>query len=189
MVIKKLINYIINRFYCNETIVLYNLKSHDAYNPIKSVAIIKHATIDNLKDILYFQPERYIDIFKNFLAQGDKGYFAYIDNKCIHRSWVKTNEQTVYFHWAYPYKLKRNEVFVHYCETAPQARGKNVYPHVLSTIIEEHRNKDVLISINNNNIPSKKGVEKVGFRERERIKIIVVLGFKIIKRIVKDSIG
>lgn len=178
MIIKKIINFIKNRFYTNDTIVLYSLKNYQIQT---SVATIKHATNENLKDVLYFQPQRYIDIFKNFLSLKDKGYFAYLQDKCIHRSWLKSNEQIVHPHWAYPYKLKENEVFIHYCETAPEARGKNIYPHVLSNIIEENQGKDILISVNDENIASKKGVEKVGFRERERVIVLIILGMKFIK--------
>ncbi|MCT7506067.1 hypothetical protein N5T62_08260 [Aliarcobacter cryaerophilus] len=176
--LRKLYKYLKVRIFLNETIVVYDLKNHQQQT---SVATIKHATNENLKDVLYFQPQRYIDIFKNFLSLGDKGYFAYLQDKCIHRSWVKSNEQIVQPHWAYPYKLKENEVFIHYCETAPEARGKNIYPHVLSNIIKEHQDKDILISVNDENIASKKGVEKVGFRERERVKVLILLGMKFIK--------
>jgi len=162
--LRKLYKYLKVRIFLKETVITYNLKNHQEQT---SVATIKHATNENLKDVLYFQSKRYINIFKNFLILGDKGYFAYLQDKCIHRSWVKSNEQVVYPHWAYPYKLKKDEVFIHYCETAPEARGKNIYPHVLSNIIKGHQDKDILISVNDENIASKKGVEKVGFRERE----------------------
>lgn len=182
--ILKVWNFIISRFYLNETIVLYKLKNYQSQT---SVATIKHATNENLKDVLYFQHERYINIFKTFLSLEDKGYFAYLKDKCIHRSWLKGNQQVVHPHWAYPYKLKENEIFIHYCETAPEARGKNIYPHVLSNIIEEHQDKEILISVNDENIASKKGVEKVGFRERERVKVIIILGMKFIKKITKEN--
>lgn len=38
---------------------------------------------------------------------------------------------------------------------------------MLSNIIEDHQDKEILISVNERNIGSIKGVEKVGFRERE----------------------
>lgn len=72
-----------NRLYVNETIVVYSLKNNQLQN---SIATIKHATKDNLKDILYFQHEKYLDVFKNFLYTGDKGYLGYLENNCIHRS-------------------------------------------------------------------------------------------------------
>lgn len=119
--LKKLLNYIKSRLYINETIVLFSLKNYQSQT---SVANIKHATDDNLKDVLYFQHKKYIDIFNNFLSLGDKGYFGYLKGRCIHRSWVKLNEQIVYPHWASPYKLKKDEISIHYCATAPEARGK-----------------------------------------------------------------
>ncbi len=176
--LRKLYKYLKVRIFLKETVVLYRLQNHQIQS---SVAIVKHSTYKNITDILYFQSQRYIDTFKNFLSLGDKGYFAYLQDKCIHRSWLKSNEQIVHPHWAYPYKLKENEVFIHYCETAPEARGKNIYPHVLSNIIKEHQDKDILISVNDENIASKKGVEKVGFRERERVKVLILLGMKFIK--------
>jgi len=182
--LKKLLNFIKSRLYINETIILYSLKNYQSQT---SLATVKHATGDNLKDILYFQDERYLDIFKNFLLLGDKGYFGYLQDKCIHRSWLKGNQQTVYPHWLIPHKLKENEVFIHYCETAPEARGKNIYPYALSNIIEEHQDKEILISVNDENIASKKGVEKVGFRERERVKVLMILGMKFIKKTTKEN--
>lgn len=176
--LKKLLNYIKTRLYINEIIILYSLKNYQSQT---SVATIKHTTGDNIKDILHFQHERYINIFKDFLSLGDKGYFGYLQDKCIHRSWLKGNGQVIHPHWVYPYKLKENEVFIHYCETAQEARGKNIYPYVLSNIIEEHQDKEILISVNDENIASKKGVEKVGFRERERVKVLILLGMKFIK--------
>ncbi len=175
---KKINRLLFKRIYVSELIIIYRLNDLVDHN---SVATIKHVTDDNIEDVLYFQHQRYIEIFKNFLSLGDKGYFAYIKDKCIHRSWVKSRKQIVHPHWAYPYKLKENEIFIHYCETAPEARGINIYPHVLSNIIEEHKNKDILISVNDKNTASKKGVEKVGFRESERVRVLILLGVKLIK--------
>lgn len=76
--LSKLLNYINTRLYINEIIVIYSLKN---YQPQTSVATIKHATYENIKDVLYFQTHKYIDIFKNFLSLDDKGYLAYLQGK------------------------------------------------------------------------------------------------------------
>lgn len=76
----------------------------------------------------------------------------------------------VYPHFAYPYKsykLKDDEVFIHYCETAPMARGLGIYPFVLSKIINDFFNKKKIISVDAKNTPSIRGIKKVGFKERE----------------------
>ena len=109
-----------------------------------------------------------MEVFRNFLALGDHGYYAYLDDKCVHRSWVKSNEQVVYPHLAYSMKLKPNQHFIHYCETARQARGKGIYPAVSSKIVEVLKDKgEILMSINANNIASIKGAQMAGFVERE----------------------
>jgi hypothetical protein len=182
--LKKLLSYIKARLYIDETIILYSLQNHQVQT---SVATIKHATNENISDVLSFQHPRYLEVFKNFLSLGDRGYLGYIKDKCIHRSWLKGGEQVVHPHWASPYKLQKNEIFIHYCETSTEARGKNVYPHVLSNIIEEYKGNEILICVNKENIASIKGVEKVGFRERERVKVLVILGMKFIKKTTKEN--
>ena len=185
MFIKTIINYVNSRLYTKDTVILFNLQNHKNQS---SVASIKHATDKNIFDILHFQNTKYIDVFKKFLSLGDKGYLGYLKGVCIHRSWVKENMQVINLHWASRYKLKRNEIIIHYCETAPEARGKNIYGHVLSTIIEEHKNKNILISINEKNKISIKVAQKVGFRETEREKILVIMGIKFIKKTIKNDL-
>lgn len=178
--IKKLYRFVFMRLYVNDCVIIYKHKEHIS---VSSIAQIQKVKSNSLQDVLQFQHPKYVKIFQNFLSLGDKGYYAYLGKKCIHRSWVKGNEQIVYPHWAYLYKLKDNEVFIHYCETAPEARGKRIYPHVLSTIAEEYKDKNILISVNDKNIASKKGIEKVGFKEVIRIKILIILGIKYIKEV------
>ncbi len=180
---KKLIRYIKNRLYVKEILIMFTVEEQI---PQTSNAMVMHINYLNLNDILNFQHQRYIDIFKKFLKIGDRGYFAYLNNKCIHRSWVKSNEQIVYLHWALPYRLKKNEIFIHYCETAPEVRGKNIYPHVLSKIIDEHQNKKIFILVNKKNIASIKAVRKVGFVSMQTIQIIIIFGIKI-KRVLANG--
>lgn len=161
----KIYKFIKARLYINDIIILYKLDKHIVQT---STADIYLASEKNLKDILSFQAQNYIKIFQDFLKIGDEGYFAYIKNICVHRSWVKKNEQIVYPHQFSPYQLKKDEIFIHYCETSSKYRGLNIYPHTLSTIIQNHKDKKILIAVNDKNIASKKGVEKVGFTHRER---------------------
>ncbi len=122
-----------------------------------------------MSDILTFQNRRCVDVFKNFISIGDCGYFAYVDGLCVHRSWVKHTPQIVNLHWALPMKLKKSEAFIHYCETAPSARGMHIYPAVLSRICNDFREKaSIMISCNAKNSASIRGITKAGFVERER---------------------
>ena len=97
-------------------------------------------------------------------------------------SWVKHTPQTVNLHWAVPMRLKKNEAFIHYCETAPSARGMNIYPAVLSRICNDFREKaSIMISCNAKNSASIRGIEKAGFRERERVQVLIIMGIKRVK--------
>ncbi len=176
---KRLYKFVCKRFYVNETLLLF---TDNKYNEVISLAIIKYATESNLSDILTFQNQRYIDMFKKFLAIGDCGYFAYVDGRCVHRSWVKHTSQTVNLHWALSMELKRNEAFIHFCETAPSARGNNIYPAVLSHIVRDFRDKaSVMISCNAKNSASIRSIEKAGFKEKERVQVMIIMGIKRIK--------
>lgn len=179
IIFKKAANYLKAKFFMYEEITIYRL---DEPKFIEANCIIKQVDYSNLEDVLNFQPSKYVGIFKDFLFNKDKGYYAYINGKCIHRSWVKHAPQKVFLHTHFAYTLKKNEIFIHYCETAPEARGKSVYPYVLSKIIDENIKSDILISVNKRNIPSRRGVEKVGFKEYYTIRIMVFLGFKFIKK-------
>lgn len=142
---------------------------------------IRDANSSNLIDILCFQDIRYIDVFQSFLDLGDRGYFAYLDDKCVHRSWVKSNEQFVYPHWIYPMKLKPNQHFIHYCETSPEARGRGIYPAVLSKIALDYKGRgEVLICIDSKNTASIKGAIKAGFVKKQRLRVFVICGIKFI---------
>jgi len=172
--IRLFVNFFKSRFYINEEFYLYVFKNDK--NQTSDVDIVI-ANNDNISDILNFQDKRYLKIFKKFLDIGDVGYLGYINGKCIHRSWVKKGEQTVRLQKFLPYKLKNNQIFIHMCETAPEARGKNVYPSVLCKIINDFKNNyEILIAVNSKNIPSIKGIEKAGFVLAEKQKIKVILG-------------
>lgn len=176
--IRNILRYAQNRLYTNKTTLLYMLDQGISQD---SEATIQKASEDNIHDVLDFQPIQMVTIFKKFLLIGDVGYLAYLHNKCVHRSWVKENEQDVYPIWAWKYKLKLNEVIIHFCETAPEARGNNIYSHVLFKIISDYSANKVLIAVDKTNISSIKGIEKVGFRLRESMNTLVVLGMRIKK--------
>jgi GNAT superfamily N-acetyltransferase len=177
--IKKKINYLIKyRLYVNETLLLFKNEKHTNQ---KSPASIAYITPDNVKDVLYFQPPRYIPIFEDFLMRGDTGYFAYLDGNCVHRIWgVHSSPQIIYLHPMLPRQLKENEVWIHYVETAPHARGRNIFPAVLSKIAEDFDEDGLtlLFAVNEKNTSCIKAALKAGFREVEKQKVLVLFGIK-----------
>lgn len=171
--------------YTNDCILIYQYKKNVIFEiekiPNISVEFVNHR---NIRDVIYFQSEEYLRVFESFLKMGDVGYYAYLNMNCIHRSWIKFNSQIVETHWAYKFKLKCNQAFIHYCETASEARGMGIYPFVLRKIISDFNEKyDIFISVDGNNLSSQKGIEKAGFEVVERVKIKVIFGFKYVTRI------
>jgi sulfur relay (sulfurtransferase) complex TusBCD TusD component (DsrE family) len=137
-----------------------------------------------LPDILSFQDKKYLEIFKNFLDNGDRGFFAYLDGTCVHRTWVKLGPQEVKLHHFWKKQLLEDELFIHYCETAEEARGKSIYPAVLAKVVKDFKeNYTIYISTALKNKASIKSIKKAGFKEKERKKITAFFGLKQIKTI------
>ena len=176
-------NIFTQNFYVSERLFLYELCSPLS---IVSDAKIEKATDTSISDVVCFQNKDMVGIYRNLLKNGDTGYQAYLGEKCVHVSFTRpyTKETNKAFpHSGYTYFLKENEVYVHYCETAPDARGKNVYPYVLTKIAEEYPNKTLVLFIYKDNWASIKGVEKAGFRKRCTLHVLILLGLKFTRMI------
>ncbi len=175
--VRKVIIFVRLRAYVNETLLLFEHIEH-AYQV--SPAKITNITHENVTDILDFRHQKYKSIFEKFLQRGDKGYFAYLNGKCVHNSWVVHSPQKIHLHPMLLRQLEKGVAFIHYCETAPNARGQNIFPSVLSKIVDDFKKNSqrLMISANEKNSSSIKAIQKAGFKEIERYKIIVILGIK-----------
>jgi hypothetical protein len=184
--LKKLVKYLMRRLYVNDHLILFE---HKKDVDVISEAKIRQADLKNLSDVLSFQSEHYLNTFRKFILAGDIGYFAYLENRCVHRSWAKSNCQIVYLHPLIPMKLQDGDVFIHWCETAKTVRGKNIYPSVLAKIAKDFTSKKrIMICVNERNQASVKGVKKAGFEPLEIHRIIMICGFKIVwKKSVKSD--
>lgn len=59
--------------------------------------------------------------------------------------------------------LPSNGVHLCYCETISEARGKGLYPLLLSYIQNVYKKYDLYMIVDESNLPSIKGIEKAGF--------------------------
>lgn len=165
------------RIYSDSTVVMMELKdSVDA----KSLIIIQEVTLANVKDALNFQSKGQVQRFSSFLQRGDKGYYGYLDKRCVHRSWVVQGPAKVSLHKFYWVNIKENQVFIQYCETAPEVRGKNIFAHMLSHIGKEYPASRVLTSVDEKNSSSIRSMIKAGFEEIYRKRIKMILGIRFI---------
>ncbi|NQT71765.1 MAG: hypothetical protein HQ553_03220 [Chloroflexi bacterium] len=168
-----------SRIFTRETILLFQHKEQKQVDvPVEVI----YASKNNLRDILTFQDERYIKVFERFLNQGDQGYFAYLEGQCVHRSWVRKGPSIIKLHPVLNTKLDQGEVFIHYCETAPMARGRNIFPFVLLRIVKDFPDQNrVLISVNSKNNSSIRGIVKAGFAVKYEYYLFNFMGFKTIR--------
>lgn len=160
--------------YTKEEFSIYK-NIHDV--DVKSPAVVEPVDNSNVNDILTFNSEQYVETFKHFLNVGDKGYYAYLNGECVHRSWVKRGPQEICFMRDYRINLSEDEVYVHYCATAEKARGMSIYPAVLSQICKDYQGMNVYILVLNNKDHANRGVEKAGFEKAKRVSIRRILGF------------
>lgn len=173
--LQKFYRIFIMRIYTNDEVLLLELKHR---HTVTSPATISKVTEENIVDARYFQTEAQVREFKQFLNQGHKGYYAYMRGYCIHRSWVVPGPHSVSLHKFYKMPLKENEVFIQFCETASEVRGKNIFTHALATIGKDFQDSRVLISVDSKNFSSVKSMFKAGFVEVSRVRIKVVFGIK-----------
>ena len=173
----KIYRFIKSNLYVNNIIFLYY---HKYFINQISPANIRMVTYKNVTDVLNFKGKRYLKKYRKFLDAGDKGYFGYLNGKCAHCSWVQFGEKEISLSLSLKKKIKEDEAYIHYCETASCARGKNIYPAVLTRIVDDIKDKykNIYISTNSKNISSQKGIIKAGFVEIDRIKIMIILGIK-----------
>jgi L-amino acid N-acyltransferase YncA len=152
--------------------------------PDAQICLVKE---NNLNDVINYEGTRNIRKYQRFLAQGDIGYYAYLNNQWVHRTWVKIGPQVVY-HWVHfpPFRLESGEAYCHFGETVSSARGHNIAPAVLSQIALDLRNivKHLYTRVDEKNRASQRAVEKAGFVEQKRQKVITLLGISFYRDII-----
>lgn len=171
------INFLKKFIFSKETILLfsYDRNNKKVYSD-KSITV-KKVSNKNIYDCLDFQNNFYLKKFLKFIKDGDSGYYAYLNGKCVHRSWVKFGKgNEIKLNYFLKRKFMPDEIYIHWCETAKEARGKNIYPIVLQKIAADFCNKKILITTTENNKASVHGIIKAGFKLMYIINIEVIFG-------------
>jgi len=163
------------RLYSDSNVLVMELKNRV---PQTSPVTIQDVTTANVDDALNFQSSGQVKTFRSFLKQGHKGFYGYLINKCVHRSWVVVGPGKAFIHKFYSIILKENEVFIQYCETASEARGKNIFAHVLSHIGQQFPTSRVLTSVDQENHSSIKSMLKAGFVQFDLKRIKMIFGIR-----------
>jgi hypothetical protein len=141
---------------------------------------IRPVDTGNVADARTMEPEERIAEFRAFLARGDAGYYGYLEGRVVHRSWVRVGPLSApLWHGYGRLDLPAGARYVHYCETAPAARGRHAYPAALAHIAAEFGARSpqgVWISTDERNTASVHGITRGGFDFVTRAAIRVRFG-------------
>lgn len=171
---------ILRRLFWLGTVVLFEHR-HPAR--VESPCTVVAASQENLADVLDFESPRQLAVYERFMREGARGYLAYLDGRCVHRSWVQLGPGRVTLFRRLFRALGPEEAYIHYCETASEARGKNVYPAVLARVAEDLApSRRLLIATTLSNRPSVRGIEKAGFVCCQRFLVAAVLRWTVVLR-------
>lgn len=124
-----------------------------------------------------------IEEFRRFLARGDRGFYAYRDHRVVNRAWVIIGPGSCdLWHGYGRLVIPAGTAYVHYCETAPEARGSGIYPAVLAHVartLNQEGIATIRISTTRDNVASLRGIERAGYRIVRQVELRIMGGFGI----------
>jgi ribosomal protein S18 acetylase RimI-like enzyme len=157
-----------------------------------TAADIRAVTPENVEDICSYEGRKNIKKYKNFLAKGNIGYYAYLDGICVHRTWIILGPGVVKSFSTYPrFRLKPNEAYIHSGETAPSARGNNIPAAVFFKASADLKGRiDYFYClVDANNTASRRVQEKAGFAEFKRLKWFSFLWLNMFKELEENCMS
>lgn len=114
----------------------------------------------NIEIVSELRGPEYVKQFRQHLSLGDFGYYAYYEGKPVGYGWVKHPGSKDFF-------FKIDEGCCYLCRffVREEMRGKKIYPNLITALIEKEIDFDTFyIAVERGNIPSERGVAKIGFQ-------------------------
>lgn len=163
---------------------------HAQFRNLMCPAEVRQVNWDNVDDALHMESPDKVAQFRAFLQRGDAGYYAYLNGKVVHRSWVQFGPGIARCELGVTFRLKAGESYVHYCETHPNVRAQGIYTAVLSHIAHDIRayGQNAFIATVQSNPASIRAIEKAGFRLSRRVRSIICFGVPISRTDIGGSI-
>lgn len=124
--------------------------------PLRMVPI----TEENFELVKTLRGAEFEKPFRDQLAMGDFGYYAYFEDRPIGYGWVKHAGSDDYF-----FRISEGCVYLCRFFVHESMRGHGVYPHLISALIEKNTEISTFyIAVERGNDSSERGLKKVGFR-------------------------
>jgi len=126
--------------------------------------------------------------FRYRLMRGHECFFALLDDRIVHHSWVYYKGKRLRFPG-----LTDGEPLIGDCRTSEDVRGSGIYPYILEFIcayLKKQSKARATIEVRAGNEASFKGVKKAGFEEKELVTCVSCFGYPIFRHVRKlDSIN
>lgn len=142
---------------------------------------------NNYMKVLTFREKSTASAFKKMLGANQKGIFAIYQNQSVAHCWARIGKSTDLNTKIHDLiSIRENEAYIHFCHTDRNYTGNNIYPFLLYVLskhlFEVEKVNAIFIDTSLDNIPSQKGIKKVGFHEKYLIKRFRLFGKTLIRR-------
>ena len=175
--IQRIASALARRTYTRENLLIYAASEVPA--TLQSSAVeVRCASRLLVQDLAWFHEPYELQVFHEFLTAGHLGYLAYVDGRCVHRSWYVPGPARIHEHWSQELNIRTTDGFVHYCKTAQEARGMGVFPAVLARIATDHPMSRTTMAIAKDNAASWRAANKAGWTPVEEVRYSVSLGVR-----------
>ena len=118
------------------------------------------------------QPANDLRELERRLREGSSCYCATHSGHLAHYTWVQTSGQHWIMRAGRREKVSAGQFWVYDCRTSHAARGKGIYPFILSLVVRDHFNRGLqegLIYTTPQNVASQRGILKAGFQYYETL--------------------
>jgi RimJ/RimL family protein N-acetyltransferase len=95
---------------------------------------IEIGTLNDVPRLTRLLPQWSARIFRDRLLRGDIFFIAQIDNQIVHQVWISFKDKCVPL-LNKKIVLREGETYLYHSYTAPEFRGKNVLPAVISKVL------------------------------------------------------
>jgi hypothetical protein len=126
------------------------------------IALIDRGTLPQLRDVWNVD----LDEMARRLERGEECYGGWLDGRLAHYSWVQSSGVHDVTDANRRVEVQPRELWIYHCRTASWARGRNLYPSALGTILHDATRKArtrAWIYTTKDNVPSQRGIVRAGF--------------------------
>jgi GNAT superfamily N-acetyltransferase len=176
----------LRRIYCRKEIIVFQKALDGSGLPVAAQIRYELRQVDsgNVGDVVDMDSADLLNELRTLLKNGEKGFYAYYQERPIHRSWalIGPAKAPILYDFLH-YTLKDGEALIHYCQTKKDYRNKGIYASVLNEIGKRLSAglgiKRLVIAVEDNNPASLAGVKKAGFTESKRMSVFNLMGFSV----------